>query len=205
MTTELVHRELHDPHRESGDETRTRIIDVALALMAERGFAATSTREISERLGFTKAALYYHFRTKDDLLAAIMGPAITDLAELVAGTAPRPTPTVRRRALARYVDLVASHEELIRVLYDDPSVRGCAPMQAAKPLYQELVGILAGTDEPDTVQRVRVRAALGGIHTAVLRGEPDEDREVVRATALVAACGALGLSAPRHGGGGGPA
>ena len=53
------------------DDTRARILKAALHLFAEHGFAGTSTREISERLGFTKAALYYHFRTKDDLLAAI--------------------------------------------------------------------------------------------------------------------------------------
>ena len=39
------------------DETRDRILEVTLQLIADHGFAATSTREISERLGFTKAAL----------------------------------------------------------------------------------------------------------------------------------------------------
>ena len=46
-------------------------MEAALDLFAEKGFAQTATRELAERLGFTKAALYYHFRTKDDLLAAL--------------------------------------------------------------------------------------------------------------------------------------
>src|SRR5262245_44199063 len=56
----------------TSSETRARILATAVELIAEKGFAATTTRELSERLGFTKAALYYHFRTKDDLLVALV-------------------------------------------------------------------------------------------------------------------------------------
>jgi len=40
-------------------------------LFAEQGYEKTSLREIAERLGVTKAALYYHFRTKDDIVASL--------------------------------------------------------------------------------------------------------------------------------------
>ncbi len=51
--------------------TRQRILDVALDLFTEQGFDGTSLREIAERLGVTKAALYYHFASKDDILMAL--------------------------------------------------------------------------------------------------------------------------------------
>jgi AcrR family transcriptional regulator len=51
--------------------TRDRILDVALDLFTEKGFDGTSLREIAERLGVTKAALYYHFASKDDILMAL--------------------------------------------------------------------------------------------------------------------------------------
>jgi len=51
--------------------TRERILDVALDLFIEKGFDGTSLREIAERLGVTKAALYYHFASKDDILMAL--------------------------------------------------------------------------------------------------------------------------------------
>ena len=51
--------------------TRERILDVALDLFIEKGFDGTSLREIAEQLGFTKAALYYHFASKDDILMAL--------------------------------------------------------------------------------------------------------------------------------------
>src|SRR5579862_1041148 len=86
-------------HREHRDRTRARIFETALELIADRGFAATSTREISERLGFTKAALYYHFRTKDDLLAAVVAPAMADLAALLERVQDDPPPAARRRVV----------------------------------------------------------------------------------------------------------
>src|SRR5579871_4147084 len=48
--------------------TRERILDVALELFNEQGYDKTSLREIAERLGVTKAALYYHFKSKEDIL-----------------------------------------------------------------------------------------------------------------------------------------
>ncbi len=51
--------------------TRERILDEALDLFIEKGFDRTSLREIAERLGVTKAALYYHFASKDDILMAL--------------------------------------------------------------------------------------------------------------------------------------
>ena len=52
-------------------DTRQRILDVALDLFIEQGFDGTSLREIAEQLGVTKAALYYHFESKDDILMAL--------------------------------------------------------------------------------------------------------------------------------------
>ncbi len=52
-------------------DTRDRILDVALDLFTRQGFDGTSLRQIAEQLGVTKAALYYHFESKDDILLAL--------------------------------------------------------------------------------------------------------------------------------------
>lgn len=54
-----------------GETTRQRILDIALDLFIEKGFDKTSLREIAEKLGFSKAALYYHFASKDDILLTL--------------------------------------------------------------------------------------------------------------------------------------
>ena len=54
--------------RQPGGVTRERILDAALELFTEQGYDKTSLREIAQRLGVTKAALYYHFERKQDIL-----------------------------------------------------------------------------------------------------------------------------------------
>jgi AcrR family transcriptional regulator len=51
--------------------TRERILDIALELFTDQGYDKTSLRQIAERLGFTKAAIYYHFASKGDILMAL--------------------------------------------------------------------------------------------------------------------------------------
>ena len=56
---------------DANKDTRERILDVALDLFTEQGYDGTSLRQIAEQLGVTKAALYYHFESKEDILLAL--------------------------------------------------------------------------------------------------------------------------------------
>ncbi|MGH8988487.1 MAG: TetR/AcrR family transcriptional regulator [Acidimicrobiales bacterium] len=181
------------PH--AGDQTRARILEVALELIGDHGFAATTTREIAERLGFSKAALYYHFHTKDELLAAIVDTAMADLHALVDDAQGASTPEARRDLVAGYVQLVGTHADLIRVLSSDPSVKERAAVHGAMPVFHRLVSLLAGTDDPDAAQRTRVRAALTAVHGALVYAQPGDDPEVNRTAAFDAACAVLGFPA----------
>ena len=51
--------------------TRERILDIALELFTDQGYDKTSLRQIAERLGFSKAAIYYHFASKEEILLAL--------------------------------------------------------------------------------------------------------------------------------------
>src|SRR5262249_42051183 len=72
-------------HRRATGErdTRRRIQQVALELFGEHGYEATSLREIAERLGVTKAALYYHFKTKDEIIESLVTDQATKVQDLV--------------------------------------------------------------------------------------------------------------------------
>src|SRR5579872_7084131 len=86
-------------------DTRSRILDAALDVFSEHGFEGSTLQQIADRLGVTKAALYYHFRSKDDILGALIAPANAGLEALLdahAGT--DDTPARRRRFMADYVD-----------------------------------------------------------------------------------------------------
>jgi AcrR family transcriptional regulator len=178
------------------EDTRARVLQAALELFAERGFAATSTRELSERLGFTKAALYYYFRTKDDLLAALIQPALDQLTTLITQTPVRASAAARREVLAAYIDLNTSHVDLLRVLTQDPSVARRPASATYAALEARMLQLLAGHEAPDLAERIRARAALAAIRGALVHADPDGDPAIVRAAILAAACGALGIPAP---------
>jgi AcrR family transcriptional regulator len=87
------------------EDTRTRIQEIALRLFTEQGYEATSLREIAEELGVTKAALYYHFKTKDDIIASLVDLRVGELEELLKWAKDQPkTPEMRRELLERYAD-----------------------------------------------------------------------------------------------------
>jgi len=67
----------------SPDDTRARILRAAHRRFVDQGYDATSLREIAEDLGFTKAALYYHFPSKADLLRALLAPMAEVFDEVV--------------------------------------------------------------------------------------------------------------------------
>jgi AcrR family transcriptional regulator len=175
------------------EDTRERILRVALRLFTEKGFAATTTRELSEELGFTKAALYYHFRTKDDLLEALVLPAFDNLRELIDSAPARPSLAQRRALLAGYVELVASSADLVQAFASDPSMARRPILRTRWTMFQELTTLLSGQAKPSTATRTKVRFALGGVDAALRRLDSRDDLDVVRAATLAAACGALGI------------
>jgi AcrR family transcriptional regulator len=91
-----------DNERQRGD-TRYRIQTVAMELFAEQGYEKTSLREIADRLGVTKAALYYHFRTKEDIVVGLFDDFFGAVDEVIAWAAEQPrTPETRREIIRRY-------------------------------------------------------------------------------------------------------
>src|ERR1700722_19641496 len=91
-------------------DTRTRILDAALDLFSEHGFEGTTLQQIADRLGLTKAALYYHFPSKDDLLEALNEPAVRDCDRLLAVHEKMPdTPARRRTFVEAYLDFLMHH------------------------------------------------------------------------------------------------
>lgn len=88
-------------------DTRERIRTVAMELFTERGYDKTSLREIAERLGVTKAALYYHFRTKEDIVASLSEDLRRGVDDIVEWAATAPEGRERaREILIRYSDLL---------------------------------------------------------------------------------------------------
>ncbi len=98
-------------------DTRARVQQVALELFAERGYEKTSLREIAERLGVTKAALYYHFKSKEDIVHSFTDDYFTEFDGLVAWATDQPrSEATRQQVLDRYVGIVLAGHEVFRFL-----------------------------------------------------------------------------------------
>src|SRR6516164_4852611 len=96
-------------------DTRARIQQVALELFAEHGYERTSLREIAERLGVTKAALYYHFKSKEDIVRSFTEDYFDRLDALIEwGQGQPPTAQTASELLDRYISIVMDSGEVFR-------------------------------------------------------------------------------------------
>jgi AcrR family transcriptional regulator len=87
---------------ESSKSTVDRLFDTAAELFWEKGFAATTTREIAARLNIQQASLYYHVASKEDLLYRLCKSSIQEMfAEVESAIGGVTGPTDRIRTLIR--------------------------------------------------------------------------------------------------------
>jgi AcrR family transcriptional regulator len=147
-------------------DTREDIRAVAMELFAENGFEQTSLRQIAERLDITKAALYYHFPSKDDLLAELARPMIEDLEAYVAH-ARDAGPDDAADLLRRYLELCHRHRKLLQSVLREPAVLARLGVLTAV-LYRrlEVDRALVGSDRP--ADRARAIIAFGGLQDCVV-------------------------------------
>ena len=56
--------------KEQREQTRRQILDAAIPLLAKRGYSSTTMQQLADAIGMTSGALYWHFDSKEDLLAS---------------------------------------------------------------------------------------------------------------------------------------
>jgi AcrR family transcriptional regulator len=142
-------------------DTRAKIQTVALELFIQQGFSHTTLQDIADRLELTKAALYYHFPTKADLIRSVVQPAVDDVDAFLSEARDR---TLSPRELfERFFDLNYTHRLVFLALTRDPSGLASADADNWVPrLAQQFQVLLAGST-PTTAQRVQAVMAASGL------------------------------------------
>lgn len=176
---------------ESGG-TRAEILRVALDLFRTQGYDATSLRQIAERLGITKAALYYHFPAKELLVVELTRPFLDGFAEIVAAARARDRESGQGSVedlLGRYVDLLIAEHDVLSLLAGDPAAVnhpdvGLRAGNLIRAFQSELVG-----PEAADVDHIRAACALGAVNSAA--GLTRDRIAVARPHVLAAALAAL--------------
>jgi AcrR family transcriptional regulator len=159
---------------EAGEQkgTRERILDVALDLFLEKGFDKASLREIAERLGFSKAALYYHFESKDDIFMALH-QRLHDLARggLAQVAQGRLSAESWVSVIDGFIDLIPANRKLIAMHERNRAAFDALHSEDHAGEHDDLDEVLrnAVTDPSIPVeQRVRMAFAFSGMLGALI-------------------------------------
>ena len=101
------------------------ILDAAAQLFVERGFAATSTRAIADRVGIRQASLYYHFPSKEQILKVLLMRTVEPSVRVAGYLDAAPAPAVVRLAALISFDTgqLARSSYNIGTLYFLPEIR----------------------------------------------------------------------------------
>ena len=141
--------------RLTAEERRRQLFDVALALFAERGYAATTMDEIAEVAGVTKPLVYQHFDSKRALYLELMNVFSLELVNrIVAATAGAAGPRQQvEQGFAAYFGVMVDNEQAFRLLYgrgapDDPEL-GEALRRVEETLAQAIDPLINAGLEPE--------------------------------------------------------
>jgi AcrR family transcriptional regulator len=161
-------------------DTRETIRAVALELFSNKGFEQTSLREIAERVGLTKASLYYHYSSKQSLLLAVVEPVITGWRAIVDDTATlERTPEAVREVVDRCLEVFLRNRSVAGIFQRDAA--GVAVVLGS--LWDDMIGLgkrlvawLAGPS-PTAEHRLRAIAAMEVLGAVLTSATYQDDGE----------------------------
>ncbi|MFG2607506.1 TetR/AcrR family transcriptional regulator [Streptomyces sp. NPDC048514] len=166
--------------------TRQRIQDVALELFAEQGYEKTSLREIAERLDVTKAALYYHFKTKEEIIVSLFADLTKPIEDLIEWGRTQPhTLEIKQEIVRRYSEALAGAEPLFRFMQENQAtVRELRIGDTFKDRLRGFRDILIDPEAP-LVEQVRCVSAMFTLHAGMfVMQDLNDDLEKRRAAVL---------------------
>ncbi|SDG47119.1 regulatory protein, tetR family [Sinosporangium album] len=172
-------------------DTRARIQAAALDLFTEKGIQQTSLREIADRLGVTKPALYYHFASRDDLVRSLIQPLVDDFETFITEQEAA-APVEPRALLAAYFDVQYRHRQLMLLVIRDVSVLSSHNLGAKIHEWRNRLLTLLIGPTPSLADLTRAIVAVGGLADCTIQLF-DAPRDDLRTASVNAACAAFGI------------
>lgn len=182
-------------------EKQQRILEAAMDVFAEKGFAGTSTSEIAKRAGVAEGTIFKHYKTKKDLLIGVVAPfffrfvvpgQIDEVVSIMH--APHPTFEAFLRALyTNRLQFVLAHERAVRVALQElpfhAEVRALAHDTIITKVWPHAKAVVerfqasghVRAADPASVMRICVTAMMGYVAVRVIAAperEWDDAREI---------------------------
>jgi AcrR family transcriptional regulator len=147
-----------------GQARNETILRTAAQLMVQKGYGATSIADIAQAVGMTKAGLYHHIKSKQDMLFQVLSHAMNVLQQVViAPTQAMPDPEDRLRQIVRlHVQGLFDHGLEVPLLF--PERRHLEPEQR-RVINEQIQGYL--TLLQTTLQELAGQGKLRDLDTRV--------------------------------------
>ncbi|WP_050670389.1 TetR/AcrR family transcriptional regulator [Luteipulveratus halotolerans] len=179
-------------------DTKSDICKAALDVIAAKGVEGASLREIAEAVGITKASLYYHYASKQELVSALLMPLVDDMRQALQGLDERTwSPAATREVLENFIDALIRHRDVGVWL-----ARDLGALTAFEDVLGEMFALtgrlhrwLAGPDASveDRIRAVAATEVVGGVlSSSITVGEATDT--VLRETLLEASLDVLKAS-----------
>jgi AcrR family transcriptional regulator len=179
--------------QERSEATRGELVAVARRLFASRGYADVGTEEIVRAAGVTRGALYHHFDSKRELLAAVHEEIERELTERIAteafsrDDAPADPISALHRGAELFLDACLEPEVQRIVLLDAPAVLGWERWREVASRYG--LGLIEATLQAavdagsigDQPVRPLAHVLMGALDEAAMYVARADDRGVARA------------------------
>jgi AcrR family transcriptional regulator len=152
-----------------------RIASLALTRFGDGGFAGTSVADLADALGVSKAAIYYHYRSKDALLHHLVDPLLDAIDTCITGHShPPPSADTARQLLTDYLTVLTAHRDIVTWVATDVAVLNHPKLgPRIRDQNRQLRTLLVAPD-PSVPATLRAAAALGAIWRPLIT-EPEID------------------------------
>jgi AcrR family transcriptional regulator len=147
-----------------------RIAQLALARFRVGGFVGTSIADLAGALGVSKAAIYYHYRSKDALLHRLVDPLLDAIDACIGGH--NQPPRTARQLLGDYLAVLLAHRDVLPLITIDVAVLNHPSIgPRLRTQNHQLQSFLTGPDTSVSA-RLRAEAALGAIWRPLIAEPP---------------------------------
>jgi AcrR family transcriptional regulator len=149
--------------RKRGDG-REQLLETALRLFGRDGVEATSLQDIADEMGVTKAGVYYHFKTKDEIVLGVVEPVFARLdAILTRAEAHRARSARIEEFVIGLVDLVLDSRIRFSALMGDPYVAKLIEQHPNLITWWHRIRMIVAGPDPDPATMVPLLIFLTGL------------------------------------------